>query len=371
MTENMTVIFDHAKLAEEPASFRFRHWRGTVTDRLTGSVAELSRQLAALPENERLFGAMPFRRDDPGFLLRVKLDEAGEACRVGRTGPAGHIVETHEVPPGRVYMDSVASVVRRLAEPGSPLRKVVLARALDVTASQPFDLAQIDEVLGSDPAVIAYRLPLRSAEEQSHRWLVGATPELLLAKRGAVLKSHPLAGSAPRLKDPRDDRAAGKALLRSAKDLYEHRLVTESILDLLTPYCVELSASQPELSSTRTMWHLGTRIQGRLRDADTPALVLARLLHPTPAVCGTPRDGAAEEIARQERFDRGYYAGMIGWEAANGDGEWYVTLRCANLQQNRARLFAGAGIVESSIPEAELAETEAKFGAMLQALCQS
>ncbi len=120
------------------------------------------------------------------------------------------------------------------------------------------------------------------------------------------------------------------------------------------------------------MWHLGTRIEGELKDPEalawTSSAALAALLHPTPAVCGTPRAPAADAIAALEPMPRGFYAGAVGWCDAAGDGDWHVALRCARVQGREARLFAGAGIVADSVPALEGAETRAKFNAMLNAL---
>jgi isochorismate synthase len=122
------------------------------------------------------------------------------------------------------------------------------------------------------------------------------------------------------------------------------------------------------LLPTANVWHLSTRFRGVLRDAATDVLQLVAALHPTPAVCGSPRETASEVIRASEPFERGAYAGPVGWIDAEGDGEWAIALRCAELQGDRATLFAGAGIVAGSDPEAELDETERKFRAFLDSL---
>ncbi|MNC45018.1 Isochorismate synthase DhbC [compost metagenome] len=141
-------------------------------------------------------------------------------------------------------------------------------------------------------------------------------------------------------------------------------------MDALAPWCSELRAPPaPALVSTRTMWHLGTRIEGRLhRPNEVSAAELAALLHPTPAVCGAPRDRAAAMIRELEAYDRGFYAGALGWTNAGGDGAWYVALRCAEICGAEAHLYAGAGIVDGSDPVAEADETSGKFQAVLRAL---
>jgi isochorismate synthase len=116
------------------------------------------------------------------------------------------------------------------------------------------------------------------------------------------------------------------------------------------------------------MWHLSTEIHGELLNRDISSLEVAFALHPTPAICGTPVLTAREAIGSQEPFDRGLFTGMVGWCDSEGDGEWAVTIRCAEVEGNELRLFAGAGIVAGSTPEAELAETSAKFRTMLLAM---
>ncbi|WP_126975881.1 isochorismate synthase [Frigidibacter oleivorans] len=271
-----------------------------------------------------------------------------------------------EEPPGADYAASVAAALRIIGT--GALRKLVLARSLTARAPAPIDLAAVLARLALDPAAAVFlaRLPGRDG---GPRHLVGATPELLVRKRGAQVASHPLAGSRPRAADPGDDRAAAAALARSDKDRREHALVVEFILDTLAPLCRTLDCPEgTRPTATRSMWHLGTRIAGELRDPDLPAALIAAALHPTPAVCGLPRDRAAAEIARLEPVPRGFYAGAVGWCGADGDGDWFVAIRCAELAGRAARLFAGAGIVAGSDPEAERAETQAKFAALLAGL---
>lgn len=249
-----------------------------------------------------------------------------------------------------------------------PLQKVVLARALDYSTDGRIDPHAVADRLGQDSHVTSYALPLPRAAA-TPLWLVGATPEVLLDKRGGQVVSHPLAGSARRSADPQTDRAVADALLQSAKDLAEHKYVVDYIHDILSPYCAQLDTpARPDVCCTASMWHLGTMIRGTLRDPDTPCLELLSKLHPTPAVAGTPLPAALDVIADSEPEPRGFYAGTLGWLDGQGDGTWYVTLRCAILDDRRARLYAGAGIVADSTPEAEIAETRAKFTAMRAAL---
>jgi isochorismate synthase len=189
-----------------------------------------------------------------------------------------------------------------------------------------------------------------------------------MEKVDARVASNPLAGSARRRKDADADRRAAASLFGSEKDRREHATVVEWIADRLAPHCRRLRVPrEPSLVSTQTMWHLGTRIEGELRDPTEPSLRLVADLHPTPAVCGLPGDLARTVIAELEPFDRGFFAGAVGWCDARGDGRWLLTLRCAELSGSTARLYAGAGIVPGSRPTQEAAETSAKFAAMLRA----
>jgi isochorismate synthase len=198
--------------------------------------------------------------------------------------------------------------------------------------------------------------------------LVGASPELLIRRHGDVVEATPLAGSAQRFGDPARDRAAADALFRSYKDREEHAVVVDDVARILGAFCDELDhPHEPELLGTANVWHLATPFRGRLHGSPG-VLELVAALHPTAAVAGMPRDLAIDALSELEPIDRGGYAGPLGWVDANGDGEFAIALRCAEVTGKTARLFAGAGIVADSVPEAELDETERKFRALLDAL---
>lgn len=246
-------------------------------------------------------------------------------------------------------------------------QKIVLSRTLNIFSQENNDPALILAHLRQDPLATVFAVPLSSGPEKA-RHLIGATPELLLEKRGGQVFSHPLAGSARRSDDPSADQAAAAALFSSDKNRREHEIAAEHVMDTLAPYCRQLAAPEGvTLTKTAAMWHLGTRITGELHDADTPCAEVLAALHPTPAVCGLPVAAAEAALPELEGYDRGFYAGAVGWLERNGDGCWYLALRCAEVSGREARLFAGAGIVAGSDPEAELAETSAKFLAMLAA----
>ncbi len=196
----------------------------------------------------------------------------------------------------------------------------------------------------------------------------GASPELLVSLLDGRVRALGLAGSAPRGETPEEDARIGEALLASGKDRIEHEAVVRAIRERLGPLTEDLVApNQPELRRLRNIQHLSTEISARVRPG-TGLLDLVQRLHPTPAVCGWPADRARAVITEHETFDRGWYAGPIGWVDAAGDGEFAVALRSAVVSGGRAWLFAGNGIMGDSIPESELSEVQLKFRPLSEAL---
>lgn len=334
----------------------------------------LAEARAALASGETpiVVGALPFDKTRPAALLRpdtVRCTDALPDWPVGAL-PAVHIAET--VPAPLEHRARVAAAVQSLNDPAGGLHKVVLARALRLVADGPLDVRTLLRRLAADdPAANVYFSDLSAAgDAYTGRGLIGASPELLVARRGDVVHCRPFAGSAPRFADPGADEASGAALAASTKNRHEHAVVIDEIRTALDPLCVDLQiAPTPQLSATAAVWHLNTPITGRLRDTRTTALDLAIALHPTPAVGGVPADAATALINRLEG-DRGFYAGAVGWCDAAGDGRWVVSIRCAQLSADRrsADAHAGGGIVAESDPDDELAETTTKFTTILSAL---
>jgi isochorismate synthase EntC len=185
------------------------------------------------------------------------------------------------------------------------------------------------------------------------------------------VRSHPLAGTAPRTGDPTADARVAADLIASTKDQVEHRVVIDMIHDTLLPWCSYLDwEPEPSIMAVANVQHLATAMEGHLSDPRPNVLELVRALVPTPALGGFPTVDALALIGEVEGFERGRYGGAVGWVDARGDGTWAVTIRCAELSADRrtARLVAGGGIVAQSDPQAELAETQAKLQAMLSAI---
>lgn len=312
-------------------------------------------------------GAVPFDVSAPARLMVARnLRSAGRLSldpSERMPAAAANQYQMRMVPEPAVYMGGVETALERIAA-GMPV-KVVLSRTLELTSHSPIAIEPLLRNLARhNPHGYSFAVDLSEG-----RTLVGASPELLVSKSGRFVTANPLAGSAARSTDPAEDRRRAEALAVSPKDRREHAVVVEAVAEALRPYCRTLKVpAEPSVIHTRTLWHLSTEVQGELIDPAASSLELAAALHPTPAVCGYPNREARELIAEIEPFDRGFFTGMVGWCDTSGDGEWAVTIRCAEVQGGNLRLFAGAGIVMGSTPEQELAETATKFRTMLNAM---
>lgn len=250
--------------------------------------------------------------------------------------------------PRNRWRGAVAEAVRRLRQ--GELDKVVLARDL---------LAETDHPI--DPRFLLREL----AQRHPQCWtfavdgLIGATPEMLLRRRGNRVTSRVLAGSSWA--------GDGGHLLASPSYRDEHDFAVKSLLTAIAPHCADVRAIGPSVLRLRNIAHLATDVSATLTTG-VDLLGLAAAVHPTAAVGGTPRRAAADLIAELEDLDRGRYAAPVGWLDATGDGELGIALRCAQLSGSRARLFAGCGIVAESDPDVEVHETDAKFAAVREVL---
>lgn len=237
--------------------------------------------------------------------------------------------------------------------------KVVLARDLSATIPTDFDIR---------PTLA------RLAEKYPTCWVYsvegtfGASPELLVRVARGQVSARVLAGTAGRGTDPAVDQAIAAALAGSSKNLAEHSFAVDSLVQALEPFCDQVDADvKPFSLALPNVWHLASDVHGVLNQ-ESSVLDLADALHPTAAVAGTPRAAAQELIEKLEPFDRGRYAGPVGWIGADGDGEWAIALRGGQLGSGEVTAFAGCGVVAESEPSAELAETDLKFQPVIGAL---
>ena len=309
------------------------------------------------------------RRGDSTWLTTVSVVGADEPGDRPTTSPV--VARADEpLPPvgvsfadgaldGERWMSVVAGAVASIA--AGDLEKVVLARDLIATADAPIDV----------------RWPLRRLTESYPMcWtfhvdgMFGATPEMLVRRERGLVTSRVLAGTIRRTGDDERDLALAATLARSSKDLEEHEYAVRSVADALEPHCSSMNVPEaPFVLHLPNVMHLATDVNGVVHDAETvSSLQLAEALHPSAAVGGTPTAVATALITRIEGMDRGRYAGPVGWMDASGDGEWGIALRSAEIHGDTVRLFAGCGVVADSDPESELAEAQAKFVPVRDAL---
>jgi menaquinone-specific isochorismate synthase len=341
--------------------------------------AQITDDVAVPGSGPVAFGSFTFDPTSDGSVLvipRAVLGRAGGRAWLTTITDGGDPTPTAvpvTAPAGVLWSDgslsapqweqAVTSAVARIR--AGSLRKVVLARDLRAVAWQDLDARVL-------LARLAARYP--DCYTFSCGGLVGATPELLIRRDGEHVRSLVLAGTTPRGGTAAADDALGATLLASAKNVEEHEYAVADVRAALQALCDDLDVEpQPSLLRLANVQHLATRVSGRLAPAagsatSPSALALAAALHPTAAVCGTPSHVAMEMIRELEGMDRGRYAGPVGWVDARGNGEWGIALRCAELNGTGARLFAGCGIVADSDPAAELAEAQAKFRPMQNAL---
>ena len=297
------------------------------------------------------------RRGDRTWLTTISVEAPALTVQEAPDPPVG-LVFSDGARNGEEWMSVVAEAVSRIA--AGDLEKVVLARDLVATTDEPLDV----------------RWPLRRlAEGYEMCWtfhvdgIFGATPEMLVRRERGLVTSRVLAGTIRRTGDDERDLALAATLARSSKDLEEHEYAVRSVADALEPHCSSMNVPEaPFVLHLPNVMHLATDVNGVVHDEAT-SLQLAESLHPSAAVGGTPTPAATQLIAEIEGMARDRYAGPVGWMDASGDGEWGIALRSAMVVEGGVRLFAGCGIVASSDPEAELAESQAKFVPVRDALC--
>lgn len=332
------------------------------------------------------FGALPFdpRRDATLVVPEITVGKTEDGTRwVTTIAPAGDH-ERHDLLEDALWSSS--------GQPSEDKEPIELAVRSSLTPAQWCDaVVAARDVLRDGRAakvVLAREVVIETSRCLSpHRiagWLrrsypdcmvfamdgfVGASPELLVARTGDMVRSHPMAGTAPRSADPSTDARLAAALLASTKDREEHRITIDMVHDTLLPWCSYLDEeAEPSVIAMANVQHLATMVEGRLSTPAASAMELMTALHPTPAVCGWPRDAAMDLIDRYEALDRGRYSGPVGWIDSSGNGEWAVGIRCAQLAGSTAHLYAGVGVLPDSDPMAELAETRAKLQALLSAI---
>ena len=245
------------------------------------------------------------------------------------------------------------------------LNKLVLSRGVELQLLKNPDIKLILlKLYQNNEEGYTYSVPIGNRAV-----LLGASPEMLVSKRGNSIFSNPLAGSRKRGSNISEDSAMAKELKESLKDKREHKFVVDNIVEKISEICDEIYSSPiPEVISTKRLWHLSSVIRGRLKNTELTALDAALKIYPTPAVCGVPQEIAYEKILELEGQGRGFFTGLVGWCDENGNGDWAIAIRGAEIRGKNVTIKAGAGIVEESVPEEEMKETGVKFRTMLDAI---
>ncbi|MEY4499803.1 MAG: hypothetical protein RL319_791 [Actinomycetota bacterium] len=297
-------------------------------------------------------------RDGQRWVTSVvgeNIDDFWSAEQVYRSEQAINLIDGLQTADG--FKSSVESALDAI-EIGK-VDKVVLARDVVSKVASNFDNRNaLKKFAASYPTCWTYSVD----------GLFGASPELLVRVSHKQVSARVLAGTAGRGTDPGIDQAISNALQTSSKNIAEHKFAVASMVEELKKFCTKVDADETPFSlSLPNLWHLASDVHATLHD-DASVLDIAAVLHPTAAVAGTPTLVARKLIGELEPFDRGRYAGPVGWIGADGDGEFAIALRGAQLSEGQLTAYAGCGIVAESEPEAELAETELKFKPIREAL---
>lgn len=296
-------------------------------------------------------------RDSRLWLTRINIEESAALELIKASTPNEPVrFESGTITPEQFTQNVVAAL--ELIKANS-VEKVVLARDLKAEVASSFNINSVISSLSKK---------FSSCFTYSVAGLFGSSPELLVQVSHSQVSARVLAGTAGRGTDPGVDQAIGLALHDSAKNRAEHKFAVDSLVSALDELCVEIDAdNEPFSLSLPNLWHLASDVHAVLK-SDSSSLQVVNALHPSAAVAGTPKDKALEIIQQIETFDRGRYAGPVGWLGADGDGVWAIALRGAQLENNSVTAFAGCGIVAGSDPEAELQETNLKFKPITEAL---
>lgn len=314
-------------------------------------------------------GAIPFDVKEGGYLYladawkRKDIPFKNRNDSISTQEEKNPIYSKKFVPLPESYMDMVERGVEFINS--GLLNKLVLSRGVELKFEKDLNIEQIlQRIYQGNSDGYTYAMKLNTEET-----LIGASPEMLVSKRGSFIYSNPLAGSRPRGKTENEDKALAQELKNSKKDYKEHKIVVGSIVEKVSPICKNIEVSkEPDLIHTKQLWHLSSIIKGELMDENQTVFDAALAIHPTPAVCGAPQNEAYKKIFELEERSRGLFTGIVGWCDEEGDGDWAIAIRGAEIRENMMLIQSGAGIVCDSIPEEEMKETGVKFRTMLNGI---
>ncbi|EII2375070.1 isochorismate synthase [Staphylococcus pseudintermedius] len=297
----------------------------------------------------------------PESVVVKKNDKKNKKLQNNKKIQSNKRIDSYSIPCESYYKDSVNRAINAIHN--GEFKKIVLSRKNVITFEKKLCPYQIYSNLDANNSngFIYY-------SEKDNNYFIGASPELLIRKKDNMIETNPLAGSRPKYDNDDLNELMKSELKNSKKDLLEHSLVVEYIEKKLKPICSQLHVPTcPEIIGSDKMWHLSTKIHGNLKESIS-SLELAQILHPTPAILGDKPEMLMRHLYDYEGYDRGFYSGYVGWMDYNGDGEWVISLRCGETENNKVSVYAGAGIVSDSNAEEEFKETEAKMQTLISSI---
>jgi menaquinone-specific isochorismate synthase len=346
---------DEVSFWESFPSARFVLPRIELETRAEGAILTLTERFPTETDPDEALAQLERRLEE----IHLRLADASAVDREREMSAAIEIQEPVDLEEWRSGIERILTDIKN-----DVVRKVVLARPLDVTLSAvPDPILILSRLRSGNPLSHAFLLQF-----EADQFFLGAAPELLGALTGRRFRTMAVAGSIPRGSDPESDEWLGQQLLSSRKNRVEHQIVVEDIMERLRPFIREPGgAGEPSLLKLSSIQHLRTELTGEVPEG-THCLDLVAALHPTASVCGYPRETALEVLAEEESVGRGWYAGPVGWFDTRGEGEFAPALRSAVGRGPLLRLHAGAGIVDGSRPGSEWDETRVKLQTVLRAL---
>ncbi|MFY0517553.1 isochorismate synthase [Lysinibacillus sp. UGB7] len=362
--QNQDTLF---KTPEKLLLCKVGHKRLTIEYKDPSKFKEEIRGLQKQYNNQMIIGAIPFDgRSKATIIVPKKLAYYHKSDFIDDLQIASQplTVEHSKVMPDRQQFNAMVSNAIHCIN-DKQFKKVVLARTLNFhLETEPQISSWLKNLIYKNKQGYIFSIGMDDFQN-----LIGASPELLVKKEGNSVTINPLAGSRKQTFNKVKDTDLEKELLNSEKDLHEHKIVVDYMCETLRPYLSDMEFNdKPAILYTDTMIHLSTVIKGKVKNDTMDALDLAQLLHPTPAICGAPQKQSLDFIQKTEPFNRGFYTGIVGYMDSKGDGEWVITIRCAEINNKDITLFAGAGIVNSSEQDSEYNEISAKFTTMLDAM---
>jgi len=316
-----------------------------------------------------IVGAFPFSNIEDGYFYVVDkfIKSEKKLCDRGKITTAldldNRVIDKKFLPSNEIFKSNVEKGLSYISS--GILEKIVLSRGIVVRFENKIKADQIlKKLYNNNSAGYVYAIDLLD-----YGFVLGVSPEMLVSKRESKISSNPLAGSRARSEDTKKDNLLAEELKHSKKDLQEHKIVVDDIIENLSKFCINIKYSKtPKLIKTNQLWHLSTYIEANVIDERKTVFDVAEQIHPTPAVCGMPKLKSREKILEIEGYSRELFCGLVGWCDEYGNGDLAILIRGAKIKDNQIKIQAGAGIVKGSNSQDELRETGVKMKTILESI---